>query len=107
MNNYLYAMNKSFEDMMGTIRETLDKMEYTESEKQELFFAIGTYIHAALDYAARVEIDKEYTKVISAFRYINNGLKHSIMIKEISHDVGGISFSDFQFPLEIPERKVI
>lgn len=106
MDNFLFALNKSFENMKLTIDEILYKSEYTEDERKELFYVIGTYLHAALDYAERVTIDGDYTQFVSAFRYVNNSLKHSIEVKELSKHRGGMTFP-IHFPLTIPKREIV
>lgn len=106
MQNYIYAVNKSFEEMKQTVSTILNRNEYGEKERQELFFCIGTCIHWILDYAARLEIKEDDKKYISAFRYINNSLKHAFEVKEISSQRGGITFP-LEFPVEIPERQIV
>lgn len=106
MNNFIYAMNKSFEKMKQVVNTILSKSKYDEEERQELFFYIGTCIHWILDYAERIEINESDKQYISAFRYINNSLKHAFEVKEISSHRGGITFP-IEFPLEIPEKQIV
>lgn len=106
MNNFLYAMKSSFEKMNKEIYKVLNQTVYGDKEKNEIFFSVGTCLHWILDYAERVNITEQDKGVISAFRFANNCLKHSIVIKELTDQVGGIEFL-IEFPLEIPERQVI
>lgn len=106
MDNFLYAMTESFEKMQLEIDRVLNMTNYTEKEKNDLFLSVGTCLHSILDYADRVSIKKENEKLISAFRYANNSLKHCILVKDITEHQGGISFP-IQFPLEIPKREIV
>ena len=42
-------------------------------------------MHSILDYAERVKVDEEEKRLLSAFRYINNSLKHSEKVVEITY----------------------
>lgn len=106
MNNFLYSMKFSFEEMCSEIHRILDMTVYTDKEKREIFFAVGTCLHWILDYAERIVVREQDKEIISAFRYANNSLKHSIEVKRITEEVGGFEFP-IEFPLEIPEREVI
>lgn len=106
MNNFVYAMDRSFKDMKYVVNSILDNNIYGEEERQELFFYIGTCLHWILDYAERLDINENDKKQISAFRYANNSLKHCIEIKEISSQRGGITFP-IVFPLVIPQKQII
>lgn len=106
MNNFLYAMIESFEKMQEETHRVLEKSKYTEKEKNELFFVVGTCLHSILDYADRVRINKEDEKLISAFRYANNCLKHCIKVKDITRQQGGMTFP-IHFPLVIPKKEVV
>lgn len=106
MNNFEYALRKSFDDMRNVIERILDQILYEEKERQELFISIGTCLHWILDYAERVEIGNDEKSLVSAFRYANNCLKHSYEVRELSEDEGGFEFP-FEFPLEIPEREIV
>ena len=106
MNNFIYAINKSFEEMKKVVNTILNKSKYEEEERQKLFFCIGTCIHWILDYAERIEINESDKQYISAFRYINNSLKHAFEVKEISAYSGGITYP-IEFPLEIPEKQIV
>lgn len=106
MNNFLYAMTESFKYMNEEIHRVLDLSNFTEEEKNKLFLAVGTCLHSILDYADRVKIKKEDQKLVSAFRYANNSLKHCIEVKNITKQRGGFSFS-IHFPLVLPKKEVI
>ena len=106
MNNFVYAMDKSFQDMKYAVNAILNKSIYEEEERQELFFYIGTCIHWILDYAERLDINEDDIKFISAFRYVNNSLKHCFEIKEISSQRGGVTFP-IAFPLVIPHKQIV
>lgn len=106
MNNFVYAMDKSFQDMKYAVNAILNKSIYEEEERQELFFYIGTCIHWILDYAERLDINEDDIKFISAFRYVNNSLKHCFEIKEISSQRGGITFP-IAFPLAISHKQIV
>lgn len=106
MNNFLYAMIESFEKMQVETHRVLEESKYTEKEKNELFFAVGTCLHSILDYADRVRINKEDKKLISAFRYANNCLKHCIEVKDKTRQQGGLTFP-IHFPLVVPKKEVV
>lgn len=106
MNNFLYAMTESLKIMQVEIYRILNMSAYTEKEKNELFLVIGSCLHCILDYADRVDIEKENKKLLSAFRYVNNSLKHCIEVKDITKQKGGIAFP-IHFPIEIPERIIV
>lgn len=106
VNNFKYALKKSFEEMKQVVSKILNKCEYGKEEHKELFFYIGTCVHWILDYAERLEINEEDKKYISAFRYINNSLKHGFEIKELTSQEGGLEFP-IEFPLEIPEKQIV
>lgn len=79
---------------------------YDDEEKREIFFAVGTCLHWILDYAERVDVRKQDKEIISAFRYANNSLKHSIEVKRITEEIGGFEFP-IEFPFESSAREVI
>ncbi len=106
MNNFLYAMTESFKSMQEEIHRVLNLSNYTEEENNKLFLTVGTCLHSILDYADRVKIKKEDKKLLSAFRYANNSLKHCIEVKDITKQNGGFSFP-IQFPLVIPKKEVV
>ena len=105
MDNLKYAMQKSYDYMVEEINDILKGTIYSDTEKQRLFYACGTCLHWILDYAERVEISEEDKKIISAFRFANNALKHDKALLEITEQTGGFSFP-FSFPMEIPAKKV-
>lgn len=105
MDNLRYAMQKSYDYMVEEINDILKGTIYSVEERQRLFYACGTCLHWILDYAERVEISEEDKKIISAFRFANNTLKHDKALLEITEQTGGFSFP-FSFPLEIPAKKV-
>lgn len=105
-DNFLFAMNKSFEEMKKVIYNVISKPIYSEKDKQDLFYSVGSCLHYTLDYAERVNMNQDYNQIFSAFRHVNNSLKHSCQIKEISEHKGGITFP-IEFELEIPIRKVV
>lgn len=106
MNSFLYAMVESFNKMKEEVHKVINISEYTEKEKNQLFFAVGTCLHWILDYADRIDIEEEDKGFLSAFRYANNSLKHSIEVKSITSQQGGITFP-IHFPLVIPRRKIV
>lgn len=106
MNNFLYSMKFSFEKMSSEIHRILNMTVYDDEEKREIFFAVGTCLHWILDYAERVDVREQDKEIISAFRYANNSLKHSIEVKRITEEVGGFEFP-IEFPFESPAREVI
>lgn len=110
MNNFLYSMKFSFEKMCSEIHRILDMTAYTDKEEREVFFAVGTCLHWILDYAARIEVREQDKEIVSAFRFANNCLKHSIEMKRITEEVGGLEFPidcPIEFPIEFPEMEVI
>lgn len=106
MNNFLYAMTESFGRMQDEIQKVLEESTFTEKDKNELFLCVGNCVHSILDYAERVKVDEEEKGLLSAFRYINNSLKHSEKVVEITDQQGGFSFP-ISFPLTIPRREVV
>lgn len=106
MNNFLYSMKCSYEKMYSEIHRILDMTIYEDKEKEEIFFAVGTCLHWILDFAARIDIKEQDRGIISAFKYANNSLKHSIKVMEITEEAGGFEFP-IEFPFESPEREVI
>lgn len=105
MNNLKYAMEKSYDYMVEEINSVLSGTIYSEKERQRLFYACGTCLHWILDYAERVNVSEEDKKIISAFRFVNNELKHDKALLEITEQTGGFSFP-FSFPMEILAKKV-
>lgn len=106
MNNFIYAINMSFENVKKVVNEVLKEEQYTEIERNQLFYAIGTCLHWILDYAERIEISEEHRKFIAAFRYVNNGLKHGLNLTEISKKCGGMTFP-LHFSLVIPKKEIV
>lgn len=106
MNNFLYAMTESFGRMQDEIQKVLEESTFTEKDGNELFLCVGNCVHSILDYAERVKVDEEEKGLLSAFRYINNSLKHSEKVVEITEQQGGFSFP-ISFPLTIPRREVV
>ena len=106
MNNFLYAMKESFGRMQKEIHIVLKKSTVTDKDKNELFLCVGNCLHSILDYAERVEVEEEEKGLLSAFRYVNNSLKHSKEVVEITEQQGGVSFP-ISFPLTIPRREVV
>lgn len=105
MNNLKYAMEKSYAYMVEVINDILLSTTYSDAEKQRLFYASGTCLHWIIDYAERVEVAEEDKKIISAFRFANNALKHDKALLEITEQTGGLSFP-IRFPIHFPARKV-
>lgn len=99
MNSFLYAMNKSFNNMQEEIHKILNISEYTEKERNQLFLVVGSCLHCILDYAERISL-------LSAFRYANNSLKHCVEVKSITKHQGGLTFPT-HFPLVIPKRDIV
>lgn len=106
MNNFLYAMTETFKSMQEEIHRVLNLSNFTEGENNKLFLTVGTCLHSILDYADRVKIKKEDEKLVSAFRYANNSLKHCIEVKDITKQNGGFTFP-IEFPLVIPKKEVV
>lgn len=109
MNSFLYAMTESFSRMQEEINKILNISEYTEKQRNQLFLAVGSCLHCILDYAERVNVDKqdkELKDLLSAFRYANNSLKHNIEVRTIAKQRGGLAFP-IHFPLEIPREPLI
>lgn len=105
MDNLKYAMEKSYAYMVEEINSILSGTVYSFEERQRLFYACGTCLHWILDYAERVNVSEEDKKIISAFRFANNALKHDETLLEITEQIGGFTFP-FSFPMEIPAKKV-
>lgn len=106
MNNFLYAMIESFNQMEKMVYKILNISQYTEKESNELFLAVSSCLHSILDYAERIELNEKDKGLISAFRYANNSLKHCIEVKTIVAPRGGLVFP-IHFPLVIPKRKIV
>ena len=51
-------------------------------------------------------MEEEEKGLLSAFRYVNNSLKHSKEVVEITEQQGGVSFP-ISFLLTIPRREVV
>ena len=92
--------------MQKEIHIVLKKSTVTDKDKNELFLRVGNCLHSILDYAERVEVEEEEKGLLSAFRYVNNSLKHSKEVVEITEQQGGVSFP-ISFPLTIPRREVV
>lgn len=92
MNNFLYSMKFSLEKMSSEIHRILNMIVYDDEEKREIFFVVGICLHWILDYAARIDVKEQNKEIISAFKYANNSLKHSIEVKKITEEVGGFEF---------------
>lgn len=106
MNNFLYAMTESFENMQEEIQRVVESSNFTEEENNKVFLSVGTCLHSILDYADRVKIKECDQKLISAFKYANNSLKHCVEVKDITKQSGGFSFP-IHFPLVIPKKEVV
>ncbi|MBD5481470.1 MAG: hypothetical protein HDR15_02890 [Lachnospiraceae bacterium] len=106
MNNFLYSMKFSFEKMSNEIHKILNMTVYDDEGKREIFFVVGTCLHWILDYAERIDVREQDKEILSAFKYANNCLKHSIEVKKITDEVGGFEFP-IKIPFESPEREVI
>ena len=106
MNNFLYSMKFAFEKMVSEIHRILEMTVYDNKEKREIFFSVGTCLHWILDYAERIDVKEQDQGIMSAFKYANNSLKHSIEVNKITEEVGGFEFP-IEFPFESPVREVI
>lgn len=106
MNNFLYAMIESFNQMEKRVYKILNISQYTEKESNELFLAVSSCLHSILDYAERIELNEKDKGLISAFRYANNSLKHCIEVKTIAAPRGGLVFP-MHFSLAIPKGKIV
>lgn len=51
MNNFLYAMIESFNQMEKRLYKILKISQYTEKKSNELFLAVSSCLHSILDYA--------------------------------------------------------
>ena len=99
MNNLMYAMEHSYSEMKIEIDQILKKKDYTTEDENSIFYAVGTCLHAMLDYAERIRSNDLDKDTRDAFKYANNGLKHGIEVETITKSTGGITFP-IQFPLE-------
>lgn len=106
MNNFLYAMIELFDQMEKKVHNILSMSQYTEKESNELFLAVSSCLHSILDYAERIELYEKDKRLISAFKYANNSLKHCIEVKTIVAPRGGLVFP-MHFPSAIPKRKIV
>ena len=105
MDNQKYAMVKSYEHMVDEINDILSGTVYSVEERQRLFYVCGTCLHWILDYAERTNVSEENKKIISAFRFANNALKHNLNLYELTVQTGGLDFP-IEFPVSV-ETKVI
>lgn len=92
MNNFLYAMDKSFEVMEKEASDILSKTDHTEEDMNKIFFAVSACLHSIVDYMERVNVSEEDAKWVSAFKYANNSLKHCKDLKMITNRKGGFIF---------------
>lgn len=106
MNNFLYAMTESFDQMEKRVHKILNISQYTEKDSNELFLAVSSCLHSILNYAERIELDEKDKSLISAFRYANNSLKHCMEVKTITAPRGGLVFP-MHFPSAIPKKKIV
>ncbi len=106
MNNFLYAMIESFEKMKVEIHKVFNASNYAEKERNEIFFAVSICLHSILDYADRVKIKRKDIKLISAFKYANNSLKHCVEVRDLTKQRGGFSFP-MHFELNIPKKEIV
>ncbi len=106
MNNFLYAMTESFDQMDKKVHRILNISQYTEKESNELFLAVSSCLHSILDYAERIELEEKDISLVSAFRYANNSLKHCMEVKTIATPRGGLVFP-MLFPSAIPKKKIV
>lgn len=105
MDNYIFAMEKSYDFMVKEINEILNNTIYSVNEKKRLFYACGSCLHWILDFAERIDISEKDREYISAFRFANNALKHDKDLFNFTEETGGISFS-IVFPLVIPKKEI-
>lgn len=105
MDNLKYAMETSYAYMVEEINSILSSSIYSVEEGQRLFYACGTCLHWILDYAERLDITEEDKKLISAFRFANNALKHDKTLLEITEQTGGLRFP-IRFPAHFTARHI-
>lgn len=106
MNNFLYAMTNSFDQMEKEVYRILNMSQYTEKESNEVFIVVSSCLHSILDYVERIELKEKDKSLISAFRYANNSLKHCIEVKTLTAPGGGSTFPIY-FPLTIPNKRIV
>ncbi len=105
MDNFIFAMEKSYDYMVKEVKDILASTIYSENERKRLFYACGACLHAILDLAERVEVSEDDKKYISAFRFANNALKHDKSLFEITEQTGGLRFP-IRFPIRFPAREI-
>lgn len=105
MDNYIFAMEKSYDFMVKEINEILNNTIYSVNEKKRLFYACGSCLHWILDFAERIDISEKDREYISAFRFANNALKHDKDLFNFTEETGGVSFPII-FPLVIPKKEI-
>lgn len=105
MDNYIFAMEKSYDFMVKEINEILNNTIYSVNEKKRLFYACGSCLHWILDFAERIDISEKDREYISAFRFANNALKHDKDLFNFTEETGGISFP-IVFSLVIPKKEI-
>ena len=55
MDNFVFAMEKSYNYMLEEINEILDGTIYSDNERKRLFYACGSCLHLILDFAERIK----------------------------------------------------
>lgn len=75
-------------------------------KKKENIFVRWNLFILKVKYAQRIDNLEQDKRIVSAFRYANNILKHSIEVKEITEEVGGIEFP-IEFSLGGSESPII
>lgn len=105
MDNFVFAIEKSYDYMLEEINEILDSTAYSNIERKRLFYACGSCLHWILDFAERIDISEKDREYISAFRFANNALKHDRDLFNFTEKTGGMSFP-IVFPLVIPKKEI-
>lgn len=105
MDNFIFAMEKSYNYMLEEINDILDNSIYSDDERKRLFYACGTCLHWMLDFAERIDIQENEKGFISALRFANNALKHDENLFDFTEETGGISFP-IRFPLTIYKKEI-
>jgi len=108
MNEVINMFWMSFQANLSALETSIDKAIYRTSaqdEKQTVFNTMNNTIHSLMDYWERVKsssFQNETKKMMRAFAYANNKLKHADSLVSITARTGGFEFNSFTFPINIP-----
>lgn len=90
----LYSANKAINSVSVAASRCADK--------EEVYFTIGTAVHWLTDCTDRIPeklLHPEHRRIFSAFRFVNNCLKHNVIFEE-AHESEGLDFPfDFNFDM--------